>query len=112
VQAANYSVTLVLASAPATIGDKSKTDKTGINPPALPRFSVRIIVVKLAGKLLKRAVAMVNQSVVRYAFKMVAGMVLLLGSVGCEFDVNVEVDSEESAAEFLTRVEQEMLELG
>ena len=67
--------------------------------------------VKLAGKLLKRAVAMVNQSVVRYAFKMVAGMVLLLGSVGCEFDVNVEVDSEESAAEFLTRVEQEMLEL-
>jgi peptidyl-dipeptidase A len=68
-------------------------------------------VVKLAGKLLKRAVAMVNQSVVRYAFKMVAGMVLLLGSVGCEFDVNVKVDSEESAAEFLTRVEQEMLEL-
>ena len=67
--------------------------------------------VKLAGKLLKRAVAMVNQSVVRYAFKMVAGMVLLLGSVGCEFDVNVKVDSEESAAEFLTRVEQEMLEL-
>ena len=67
--------------------------------------------VKLAGKLLKRADTMVNQSVGRHAFKLVVGMVLLLGSVGCEFDVNVEVDSEESAAEFLTRVEQEMLEL-
>ena len=67
--------------------------------------------VKLAVKLLKRADTMVNQSVGRNALKMVAGMVLLLGSVGCEFDVNVEVDSEESAAEFLIRVEQEMLEL-
>ena len=67
--------------------------------------------VKLAVKLLKRADTMVNQSVGRNVLKMVAVMVLLLGSVGCEFDVNVEVDSEESAAEFLIRVEQEMLEL-
>lgn len=67
--------------------------------------------VKLAVKLLKRADTMVNQSVGRNALKMVAGVVFLLGSVGCEFNVNVEVDSEESAAEFLIRVEQEMLEL-
>ena len=67
--------------------------------------------VKLAVKLLKRADTMVNQSVGRNALKMVAGVVFLLGSVGCEFNLNVEVDSEESAAEFLIRVEQEMLEL-
>ena len=65
--------------------------------------------VKLAGKLSEGFIMLSIRRVCANTWKVFLGSALLLGSVGCE--VNVEVEVEESPAEFLQRIEQEMLEL-